>query len=155
MQLKTIYNLNCKYKSDFLASDRVIEFDEIRQVAVSKEKLIIKGNQLIFPSVNVVTQNVSRSNLAQQLDALANAGPGGKKIDKKYLQFLKDKACRVALDRQKLSVAAFKFPVGYNQKQVDEVLKTQNPALVCGFYCHWKEEVELADIHVKGYAPFK
>ena len=106
-QLKTIYNLNCKYHSDFLSqSGSIIEFEDLRQYAVVKKKLIIKANELHFPNFNIKTINTARSGFDSFLDHIAD------KHRQRQVQWLKDKAVRVQLERTKIVLSAIKFPVG-------------------------------------------
>ena len=126
----------------------MVEFADMQQMAVVRQKLVIKANELIFPSINVRTENSARPNLGEQLDDIAN------KNLKQEIQFSKDKGVRVQIDSRKLSFMATNFSVGYDKDQVEKTCLESNPAIFCGFNCNFKENVKISDIHVKGFAPF-
>jgi len=95
-QLKTVYNLNCKYHEEFSNSGSIIEFEDLRKFAVVKQKLIVRAEELLIPSFNIKTRNIPRKDFDKQLDGIA------KKIRQKEDQLMKDKAVRVQLDRKRL-----------------------------------------------------
>ena len=43
----------------------------------------------------------------------------------------------------------------YDEKQVESIIADKNPAILCGFNCNLRENVGIADISIKGFAPFK
>merc|ERR1712223_2274222 len=70
-QLKTFYNLNCKYHEEFCNSSSIVEFEELRQFAVVRQKLIVRPDELLFPTFDIKTQNSPRPGFDKQLDAIA------------------------------------------------------------------------------------
>merc|ERR1711974_258539 len=70
-QLKTIYNIHCKYNEDFCTSDSIVDFEDLRQFAVAKQNLIIKPVKRIFPTFGIITLNAMRENLDRHLDEIA------------------------------------------------------------------------------------
>ena len=78
----------------------------MRKFAVVKQKLIVKADELLIPSFDIITKNSPRKNFDKQLDGIA------KKLRQKEEQCMKDKAVRVQLDRKKIGISAIKFPVG-------------------------------------------
>ena len=47
------------------------------------------------------------------------------------------------------------FFSGYEERHVERIIEEQNPAILCGFNCNLRDNVGIADISIKGFAPFK
>ena len=112
-----------------------MEFEDLQQVAISKQKLIMQKSELIFPSIKIVTLNSNRSNLAEILDSIANNN------QQSEVEFLKEKSFRHSLDSKKLIFAAKKFPVGYQKNLIENLIQEKNPAIFCGFNCNFKGSI--------------
>ena len=107
-QMKTIYNLNCKYNADFLTnSGSIVEFENLLEYAISDGKMVPKhGNIFAFPDAKITVKNYNRPNLDQKLDEIS------RKHNLKQAQWIKDKAVRVQLDHGKMGISAIRFPLG-------------------------------------------
>ena len=90
---------------EFCNSSSIVEFEELRQFAVVRQKLIVRPDELLFPTFDIKTQNSPRPGFDKQLDAIAY------KLRQKEDKLLRDKAVRVQLDRKKIIISAIKFPV--------------------------------------------
>jgi hypothetical protein len=100
-------------------SGSIVDFEEMVNLATSKNKFVVTANELIFEEVNVLTKNKIMVNLAAKLDKLSLKTTTGTTIPEQW------KKVRLDLDPRKITVASMILPVG-KSKGMTTFLKLAN-----------------------------